>query len=75
MTFITRGSRFNETAQRKRLGFRRNYSRMGAFTVSNQPMLPRSHILSTYFTFGQSSRSPLMKEMLWYIFLRLCSRE
>lgn len=54
------GSCFIGIAQgRTWLGFRRNYSQLGAFTGSNQLMLPRSQYSSTSVTFGLPDRSPL----------------
>jgi len=41
------------------LGFRRNYSQLGAFTDLNQLMLPRSQCSSTSVTFRMPCGSPL----------------
>ncbi len=42
---------FNETAQRKWLGYRRNHPAVGTFTALSQLMPPRSRILFTDFKF------------------------
>jgi hypothetical protein len=46
-----------------KLGFRRKYPTMGIFTTMSQLISPRSHILSTRFTFGLSDHSPIKERI------------